>query len=100
MRHEYEFTFDELPLVKRYGGFYGAFLDGAAHLSYEWSSAGYMDWTVDAFEFGGYKIGHSGLPLIVTPMSDPALFKLLVAVLDAHFGERIVDLLTDEMEAA
>jgi hypothetical protein len=100
MRHEYELTFDELPLVTRFGGFCGAFLEGTAHLSYEWSSAGYTDWVVDAFEFEGYKVGEAGQPLIVTAESDPALFGVLKAALDASFGERIVDLLTDEMEAA
>jgi len=100
MRHEYEFNFDELPLVTRFGGFCGAFLDGTAHLSYEWCSAGYTDWAVDAFEFDGYKVGERGQPLFVTAESDPELFKLLEAALDTHFGEHIVDLLTDEMEAA
>ena len=97
--HDYEYKFEELPLVKRDGGWVGALIDGAAHLTYEWCDAGYMDWAVEAFEIDGYSRGHSK-SLIVNTESDPVLFKLMAEALEARFGESIVDVLTDELEAA
>lgn len=96
--HEYEFTFDELPLLTRQG-FVGALLEGSAVISYELCD-GYMGWDVERFLFDGYKVGKQSKPLTVTAESDPELFKLLAAALDEHCGERIVDTLIDEMEAA
>ena len=98
LAHEHIYKFDELPLVTR-EGLRGAMIDGSAHLTYEWCDAGYMDWAVEAFEFDGYKLVATR-PLLVTAESDPELFKLLEAALDAHFGEHIVDRLSDELEAA
>jgi hypothetical protein len=99
LAHNYEYEFDELPLVKREGGWIGALIDGVADITYEWCDAGYMDWGVESFVIDGYKLGESK-PITITAESDPVLFKLMSEALEARFGDHIADRLSDELEAA